>query len=89
MTFGSRLGQEAAGRSWKTESIVKNIQVLEDVRVVVSVDDGDGLSRASSLDAAEHDVVKSIGMANLSRCKADRIREGDAPTPVGRGECPV
>src|SRR5207245_394082 len=80
MTFGSDLLQEVdRGSTRKRERAIENIQILVNVRVVVSIDDGDGLPRPISLDAAEHDVVKPIGMANLSRSIADRIRESDAP----------
>src|SRR5205085_3535935 len=87
MTLWSRLGQHAASRAGQTERGVENVQVLEDVGVIVSVDDGDGLTRAVALHAAESNLIKPISLPDLSGRVTDRIRIGDAvPSAIRQGE---
>src|SRR5262249_21361674 len=57
------LGQ--AGRRRDAESRIESRQVSGDVRLIVSVDDGDGLSSAIPWDAVKGNLVEAISMANL------------------------
>ena len=57
-----------AGRCIEAELAVEHRQVIHDVRVVVGVDDGDGLTRAVGrhAPAGKTDLIEPVGMANLS-----------------------
>ena len=51
LSLGSGLREEAAGGpSRNAERVIENVQVLEDVRIIVRIDDGNGLSGAVATD---------------------------------------
>src|SRR5271157_5325398 len=62
------------GRSGEAVLLVKGSKVGTDVRVVVGIDDGDGLSRtvAGNLAARERDLVYSVSVLDLLRGIARR-----------------
>lgn len=62
---------------------VRNFFRVEDVRIVVGVDDGDGLAGAGLEGArAVHDLVEAVNMPQLGRSQGARRRAAGSPAPT-------
>ena len=57
-----------AGRS-QAEGAVEVLQIVGDVRIVVGIDDGDGLAGPGAADGAagKRHLIEAVGMGNLGR----------------------
>ena len=49
-------------------------RAVHEARVVVNIDDGDGLSGSIALDPAESDLVNAVRRSDLLGCEAARVR---------------
>ena len=58
--FETRRGNEAKRR-------VKDTQIVRDVRVVVGIHNGNGLSGAGPLDGAKRNLIKPVSLSHLGR----------------------
>ena len=62
-------------RIWNSELRVEGLQLAENIRRIIGIDDGDRLPAAVSFDpAVEGDLREPIGLLDLRRLKADRRR---------------